>query len=349
MDLFRFENTIYLYGLALIPLFWLVFWLMLKWKKKALKKFGEISVIRHLIPDISKSRPILKFIILMFAYAFLIVGLSNPQIGSKLSKAQRKGIDLMVALDVSNSMLAEDIKPNRLEKSKRAISKLIDRLENDRIGIVVFAGKAFTQLPITTDYSAAKMFLSTITQNVVGTQGTAIGSAIEHAFSAYESEEEDSKRNKAIIIISDGENHEDDAIEQAAAAKEKGIIVHTIGMGLPEGAPIPVYRSAYSRDYKKDNSGTTVITKLNETMLRKIAAAGGGRYVRANNTKAGLNAIFKEINKMEKTEIETKIFSDYEDRFQYFIGFALLLLILEIFIFEKKNKWAGKFNLFREK
>lgn len=347
MDLFRFENTNYLYGLALIPLFWLVFWLMLRWKKKALKKFGELSVISQLIPDVSKSRPILKFIILMFAYALIIIGIANPQIGSKLEKVKRKGVDLMIALDVSNSMLAEDIKPNRLEKSKRAISKLIDRLENDRIGIVVFAGKAFTQLPITTDYAAAKMFLSTITQNVVGTQGTAVGSAIEHAFSAYD-KEEDEKRNKAIIIISDGENHEDDAIEQAKAAKEKGIIVHTIGMGLPEGAPIPVYRG-YNRDYKKDNTGTTVITKLNETLLKQIAAAGGGRYVRANNTKAGLNAIFEEINKMEKTEIETKVFSDYEDRFQYFIGFALLLLIIEIFIFERKSKWAGKFNLFKEK
>jgi len=344
--MFRFENTYFLYGLSLIPVFVIVFFFMLRWKKRALNKFGESSVISQLLPNVSKSKAIFKFVILMFAFASLMIGLANPQIGSKLEKVQRKGVDLIVALDVSNSMLAEDIKPNRLIRAKQAISKLVDRLQNDRIGIVVFAGTAYTQLPITSDYSAAKMFLSTVNTNVVSTQGTAIGSAIKLAEKSFSKGE---KKNKAIIIITDGENHEDDAIEQAKIVADKGIIVHTIGMGLPKGAPIPVYKNQYSKDYKKDNSENTIITRLNETMLQQIAAAGKGTYVRANNTKAGLNKIFKEINKMEKVEFDSKIFTDYEDRFQYFIAFCLILLILEVFIFEKKSKWAGKLNLFREK
>jgi len=344
--MFRFENTYFLYGLSLIPVFVIVFFFMLRWKKRALNKFGESSVISRLLPNVSKSRAVFKFVVLMFAFASLMIGLANPQIGSKLEKVQRKGVDLIVALDVSNSMLAEDIKPNRLIRAKQAISKLVDRLQNDRIGIIVFAGKAYTQLPITSDYSAAKMFLSTVNTNVVSTQGTAIGSAIELAEKSFSKGE---KNNKAIIIITDGENHEDDAIEQAKIVADKGIIVHTIGMGLPKGAPIPVYKNQYSKDYKKDNSENTIITRLNETMLQQIAAAGKGTYVRANNTKAGLNKIFKEINKMEKVEFDSKIFTDYEDRFQYFIAFCLFLLILEVFIFEKKSKWAGKLNLFREK
>jgi len=344
--MFRFENTYFLYGLSLIPVFVIVFFFMLRWKKRALNKFGESSVINQLLPNVSKSRAVFKFVILMFAFASLMIGLANPQIGSKLEKVQRKGVDLIVALDVSNSMLAEDIKPNRLIRAKQAISKLVDRLQNDRIGIVVFAGTAYTQLPITSDYSAAKMFLSTVNTNVVSTQGTAIGSAIKLAEKSFSKGE---KKNKAIIIITDGENHEDDAIEQAKIVADKGIIVHTIGMGLPKGAPIPVYKNQYSKDYKKDNSENTIITRLNETMLQQIAAAGKGTYVRANNTKAGLNKIFKEINKMEKVEFDSKIFTDYEDRFQYFIAFCLILLILEVFIFEKKSKWAGKLNLFREK
>jgi len=344
--MFKFENTYFLYGLSLIPVFVIVFFFMLRWKKRALNKFGESSVISQLLPDVSKSRAVFKFVILMFAFASLMIGLANPQIGSKLEKVQRKGVDLIIALDVSNSMLAEDIKPNRLIRAKQAISKLVDRLQNDRIGIVVFAGTAYTQLPITSDYSAAKMFLSTVNTNVVSTQGTAIGSAIKLAEKSFSKGE---KNNKAIIIITDGENHEDDAIEQAKIVADKGIIVHTIGMGLPKGAPIPVYKNQYSKDYKKDNSENTIITRLNETMLQQIAAAGKGTYVRANNTKAGLNKIFKEINKMEKVEFDSKIFTDYEDRFQYFIAFCLILLILEVFIFEKKSKWAGKLNLFREK
>jgi len=323
----RFANTYFLYGLLLIPFFIVIFWLMLRWKRKALNLFGEYAIIEQLIPDVSKGRLILKFCLLMFAYVFLIISLSNPQIGSKLEKIERKGVDLMIALDVSNSMLAQDIKPCRLDKAKQAISQLLDKLGNDRIGIIVFAGKAYIQLPITTDYAAAKLFLSTINTDVVPTQGTAIGDAIELAVNSFDND----KHSKAIIVITDGENHEGNAIDAAEAASELGINIYTIGMGLPEGAPIPVYNKYNSQiGYKKDKQNNTIITKLDETMLQQIASAGKGIYVRANNIQSGLKKVFNKINKMEKTEYESKIFSDYEDRFQYFIGISIIFLLIEL-------------------
>ncbi len=339
----RFENIEFLYGLLLIPVFIFVYWMMKRWKTKAMKSLGDLPIISRLISGLSRSRPVLKFIILMLAYVFLIIGIANPQIGSKLKEAKRKGIDLVIALDVSNSMLAEDITPNRLERAKQAVSKLISRLEGDRVGMIIFAGNAYLQLPITTDYAAAKMFLSTISTKTVPAQGTAIGKAIETAVNAFD----DNDHSKAIVIITDGENHEDDAIEQARLASEKGIKVYTLGMGLAEGAPIPIYNKFGNQEgFKKDNQNQTVITKLNETMLQQIASAGNGIYVRANNTKAGLDKIFDKINEMEETEFEAQIYSDYEDRFQYLIGAAVLLLILETIIVERKSKWAGKINLF---
>lgn len=339
----RFAHIYYLYGLLLIPVFIIIFSVMLHWKKKALNRFGDIAIISQLIPDVSKGRLVFKFFLIMLAYSFLIVGISNPQIGSKLEKVERKGIDLMIAIDVSNSMLSQDIKPNRLARAKQAVSKLIDNLKGDRIGIIVFAGKAFMQLPITTDYAAAKLFLSTISTEIVPTQGTAIGDAIQLAVSSFD----DNNHSKAVIIITDGENHEGNAVEEAKAAAELGIKICTIGMGLPDGAPIPVLNKYGNRiDYKKDKEGKTIITKLDETMLKQIASAGKGVYIRANNTQAGLKKVFNEINEMEKTEFESKMFSDYEDRFQYFIGICLVILILELFIFERKSKWAGKIKLF---
>ena len=344
--MFRFENIDILYALLLIPVFIIIFWYVVRWRRSALKKFGELSVTGRLMPEISRGRPTFKFVLLMLAYAFLVVGMANPQIGSKLEKVQRKGFDLMLALDISNSMLAEDITPNRLQRAKQAISKLIDRLSNDRIGIVVFAGRSFTQLPITTDYAAAKLFLNTINTDLIIEQGTAIGSAIELAAGSFV---KDDKKNKAIIIITDGENHEDDAVEQAKLAADNGIKVNTIGMGLPEGGPIPVYRGHTLIGYRKDNQGNTVVTKLDEILLQQIASAGNGVYVRANNTKAGLNKIFNEINKMEKKEYDSKLYSDYEDRFQYFIGFGLLLLLFELLTLERKNRYLSKIKLFERK
>jgi Ca-activated chloride channel family protein len=288
----------------------------------------------------------LKFFLFCLSIIFIIIGLANPQIGSKMEEVKREGVDLMIAIDLSNSMLAEDLQPNRLMRAKQSISRLIDRLDGDRIGLVVFAGDAYVQLPITTDYSAAKLFLSTINTNIVPTQGTAIGKAIELSINSFDVSND---QNKAIIIITDGENHEDDAIQKAKEAEDMGIFVHTIGMGSAEGGPIPIKnRYGTITSYQKDKSGNTVITKLNEEMLKEIAANGGGSYIRANSTQSGLDALFKEINKMEKKEIGSKVFTDYKDRFQWFLGIALLLLIIESLLRNTKNKWSNKINLFEE-
>ena len=337
----------YLYGLLIIPVFILLYIMFKRSKIKAYKKYGDYSVISRLMPELSNTGPLLKFIVCMVALAFLLLALAKPQTGSKLEKAKRKGVELMLLLDVSNSMLAEDIKPNRLERAKQAISKLVDKLDNDKIGLIVFAGKPYNQLPITTDYAAAKMFLSTVSTDIIPTQGTAIGAAIDMALKSFNFN--DKTKNKAIIIISDGENHEDDAVEAAKTAVDNGVYIHTIGMGLPDGSPIPLYKSGIASGFKQDAEGKTVVTKLNEQMLQEIASAGKGIYVRANNTEVGLNKIFDEIDKMQKKEFEAKIFSDYEDQFQFFIAFALLLMITEIFIFERKSKWFSKLDIFGER
>jgi Ca-activated chloride channel family protein len=339
----RFENIEYLYGLLLIPLFVLAFILYLIWKKRALKRFGEMPVISRLLPEMSSVKPVIKFSLLMIGYVFLLIGAANPQIGSKLEKVERKGADLMIALDVSNSMLAQDVRPDRITRATQAISKLIDELGGDRIGIVVFAGKAYMQLPITTDYAAAKMFLSTISPGMVPTQGTAIAEAIEMATGAFKQDD----RSKALIIITDGEDHEGDALKAAQEAAEKGIRIYTIGMGSAEGTPIPVYdQNGNQMGFKKDKQGQTVISKLNETILQQIASAGNGIYIRATTGRDGLGRIFEEINQLEKAEIETQMFSEYEDRYQYFIAIALLFLLLEFLLPEKKSKWADKIKLF---
>jgi len=339
----RFEYTEFLYALALIPVMLLIFLIMMQWRKKALKRYGSMLVISRLIPESSDLRLVYKFIFLVLAYSFIIIGIANPQTGSRLEKVQRKGIDIMIALDVSNSMLAQDIQPDRLSRSKQAISRLIDKLEGDRIGIIIFAGKAYTQLPMTTDYAAAKLFLSSINTKIVPSQGTAIGEAIDMAVSSFS----DDPHNKAIVIITDGENHESDAVEAAKEAALKEITVYTIGMGLPDGAPIPVYNS-YNQQiaYKKNKDGQTIITKLNETMLQQIASAGDGIYVRANNTQAGLSKVLDKISEIEESEIETRMFSDYEDQFQYFIAFGLLFLLIEFLLFERKSRWFRRFKIF---
>lgn len=278
----------------------------------------------------------------MFALASIIIGVARPQFGSKLKTEKRKGIELIIALDVSNSMMAEDIQPNRLERAKRAISQLVDKLSNDKIGLIVFAGDAYTQLPITADYVSAKLFLNAINPQMVPTQGTAIGAAIELGMKSFNPQFAGSK---AMIIITDGENHEDDAVGAAAAAAKEGIVVYTIGMGLPQGAPIPDFSNGI-KTYRKDKSGNTVVTKLDEAMLQQIAQAGKGAYIRANNAQVGLNSLFNEVNKMEKSELEAQVYADYDDKFQYFIGFGLLLILLDFMILERKNKYLKNFKLF---
>ena len=344
--MFRFEHSEFLYGLILIPIGVLAFILYRKWQKKALALFGEYNVVNQLMPDVSKSKQTLKFVLFTLAYTFLILGIANPQIGSKLEEVKKEGVDLMIALDVSNSMLAEDLSPNRLERAKRAISQLIDKLHSDRIGIVIFGGQAYVQLPITTDYAAAKLFLNTIDTKMIPTQGTAIGKAINLSMESFNFE---SKSGKAIIVITDGENHEDDAVSEAQTANEKGVTVHTIGMGSQNGAPIPIYIKGRQVEFRKDKDGHTVVSKLNEQMLQEIAVAGNGTYVRATNADSGLKFILDRINGMEKAEFGTKIYTDYEDRFQYFFGIALFFLLLDFFTSTRKSKLLAKIDIFNIK
>jgi Ca-activated chloride channel homolog len=341
--MFRFEHIDYLYALLLIPLLSVLFVIYLIWKKRAAKNFGDWDVISQLMPMQSPHKLILKFVVLMLACGFLIIAIANPQIGSKMEKVHRKGSDLVIALDVSNSMLSQDIRPDRLTRAVQGITKLIDRLEGDRIGIVVFAGKAYVQLPITTDYAAAKMFLSTISTRMVPSQGTAISEAIDLAVKSFNEEE----RSKAIIIITDGEDHEGNVLESAKAAAEKGIKIFTIGMGSPDGSPIPLFdQFGRQTGYKTDRGGQTIISRLDETILQQLASAGDGIYVRASTGQDGLSKILDEINSLEKQEIETKMFSDYESRFQYFLAISLILLVLELIIPERKSKWVEKIKLF---
>jgi Ca-activated chloride channel family protein len=316
--------------------------IFLVWRRKALNRFGEFHLIHRLMPEFSTGRLIFKFVLLMIAFAFLVLALADPQTGSKMEKVERRGIDVMIALDVSNSMLAEDIRPSRLERAKQAISKLIDRLDGDRIGIIVFAGKAYNQLPITTDYGAAKMFLSAINTNIVPVQGTAIADAVEMATGSFGQ----STHNKAIIVISDGEDHQGDVLEKTEAAAKKGIVVYAVGIGTTEGGPIPVYNGDIRTGYKKDRDGTTIITRLDDSLLQRIASIGKGMYVRITNSEEGWQKVFDDLNKIQKSELESRQFSDYEDRFQYFIGFSLLFLIFELVVFDKKNQWFSRFKPF---
>lgn len=341
--MYRLENIEQLWLFLLLPVCWIVYMIMIRWRKLAIQNFGDSNLIDQLIPLRSDARNKLKIVLWSMAFISLILGLSNPQIGSKMQEVKREGIDIMIALDLSNSMMAEDLSPNRLERSKRAIHQFIDNLKSDRLGIIVFGGQAYVQLPITTDYAAAKLFLSTINTDIIPTQGTAIGAAIDLAIESFDME---STTNKSIIVISDGENHEDDAIESANTAAELGIVVHTIGVGSPQGTPIPIYRGKHQDGYRKDKQGNTVMTKLNEEMLREIAMNGNGVYVHASNSQGGLDQVLDEINKMEKVEFGTKIYTDYEDRFQYFIGLSIILLLLEQVISSRKSKVFSMKKLF---
>ncbi len=343
--MFRFANIEYLYALLAIPLFWLLYRLAVVGRNKKIKRLGDAGLLEALMPDVSRSRPVWKLVLFSLGWLFLVLGLARPQLGAKLETVKKKGVEIIVALDVSNSMLAEDIQPNRLERAKRAISKMVDRMENDRVGLIVFAGAAYVQIPVTSDYLAVKMFLPTIGPSVVPKQGTAIASAIELAMNSFTP---GNNRSKALIIITDGENHEADPVAAAKKAREQGITIHTIGIGKPEGAPIPVTVNG-QRVFLKDRNGHTVITRLDEPLLQKIALAGGGIYVRASNASLGLKRIYDKIKGMDQKEMETKTYSDYNDIFQYAIGLALLFFLLEWMIMERKSRFWSKIRLFHGK
>lgn len=331
--------TVFAAGPVVSLLFLLMFW----WKKRALSKFSSPEMLKHLAPMLSTGKPVFKFVFFRLALFFLTIALVNPQIGSKMTEVKQEGIDLMIAIDVSNSMLSEDIKPNRLERARRGVAQLIDKLYGDRVGIIVFAGDAYVQLPITTDFSAARMFLNTITTDIVPVQGTSIGAAINRSMESFDF---DNGAQKAIIVISDGEDHEAAALEAAKKAAEKGVIIHTIGMGTAQGGPIPIYNGRNQTGYKKDKEGRTVITRLDEKMLQDIATAGNGQFVRASTAQMGINVLLEEIDSMNKTEFGTVSYAEYEDRFQIFLIIALVLLLIEQLVSERRSKWREKFKLF---
>jgi len=346
-NVLRFEHPEHLYWLIVIPVLAIIYILFRIGQKRRFERFAQIGMREQLMPGFSTRRANFKFVIFLLMVACVILAMANLQSGSKMEEVKREGIDLYLAVDVSNSMNAEDIVPSRLERSKQAINKLISEMKGDRIGVIVFADKAFVQLPITTDYSAARMFLSTVNTSLVASQGTAIAEAIHLAMKSFSEEE----HSKAIVIISDGEDHENDAAVKAAQeAAKHGIRIYTIGMGLPDGAPIPEYNQyGHQTGYRKDRQGNTIITKLNEPMLQQIATAGNGLYVRASNSNVGLEKIYDDIEKLDKTEIEAKVFTDYEDQFQWFVGTAIILLLIEILISSSKKEWERKFNIFEKK
>ncbi|WP_016776970.1 VWA domain-containing protein [Anaerophaga thermohalophila] len=336
--MFRFEHPEYLYLLLIIPVLAFMQLVFQHQRKKKLKKFGNIELISHLMPDVSFVRPAVKFYLLLLALTTLIITLASPQFGTKLETVKRKGIELIIALDVSNSMNATDVEPSRLARAKLAIERLTGRLVNDRIGLIVFAGEAYVQLPITTDYSSAKLFLSNIETNIVPTQGTAIGSAIRLATNSFSQQKD---INRAIIVITDGENHEDDAITAANEAKEKGIKVYTVGMGSAEGAPIPVSPNNQS-SFMKDNDGNVVITKMNAALLKEIAEVADGEYIPANNIRAGINDLIDELGELEKSEIESKVYTEYDSKFQYPLALVILILLIEFIILDRKINCSEK-------
>ncbi len=337
--MFRFAHPDFLYLLFILPVIIAFYVYAIILKKKAIKKYGNPELLAELMPEVSPKRQHLKFWLLFGAITLVIFVIAGPQFGSKLETVKRQGVEIMVCLDVSNSMLAEDVSPNRLEKAKQMLSKLTDGFKDDKMGLIVFAGDAFTQLPITSDYISAKMFLSSINPSMVSTQGTAIGSAINLAMRSFTPSE---TSDKTIILITDGENHEDDAVKAAAAAAEKNIHVNIVGMGDPKGSPIPVG----TNNYMKDKEGNVVITKLNEQMCQEIAAAGHGMYVRADNTNSALKALQKEIEKMNKSELDSKVYSEYNEQFQTLAWIALILLIADFLTLDRKNRIFRKVKLF---
>ncbi|MBR5749615.1 MAG: VWA domain-containing protein [Prevotella sp.] len=339
--MFRFEDPIYLWLLVLIPVLALIRFISYRNQKRKLRKFGDPKLLKELMPDVSRFRPSIKFWILLAALALLIVMLARPQMGTKISQEKRTGIETIIALDISNSMLAEDIVPSRLDRSKMMVENLVDHFTNDKIGLIVFAGDAFVQLPITSDYVSAKMFLSSIDPSMMATQGTDIAAAINMGMNSFTQEE---GIGKAIIVITDGEDHEGGALEAAEAAKKKGIRVYVLGVGSSQGSPIPIPGTG---NYMKDNMGNTVMSALNEDMCKQVAAAGGGVYIHVENNSAAQQQLDNELDKLSKKETSTTVYSDYDEQFQAFGILALLLLIIEICILDRRNPLLKKLSLFK--
>ncbi len=326
----NFAQAQYLFLLLLIPLFFVIQAMVLRIRAARLRKFGDEALVSALMPSYSKTKVWLRLTLFSIGFFFFVIGLSRPQIGAKLKEHETKGVEIMIALDVSNSMLAEDYSPNRLDRAKLAISRLVDKLRDDRIGLIVFAGQSFVQLPITTDYVSAKMFLNSISTGSVPVQGTAIGEAINTAVRSFSAQSENSR---VVIVITDGENHEDDPVAAAKQAAELGVRVFTVGVGSPEGKPIPM-----NGELLKDKEGNIVVTKLDETVLQEVAQAGNGLYVRAGNSEFGLNPIIDKIKQMEDEKFSSIVFEEFDEQFMYFLAIALFFFVLEMLIGDRRSK-----------
>lgn len=341
--MFRFANPQYLWLLWLLPLLAALFWAAARKRRKRLERFGHLDVLRELMPDVSTGRVKLKFILFCTALALLILAAARPQLGSKLREEKSQGVEMMLVVDVSNSMLAEDFEPNRLERTKYAINKLFDGLQQDRVGLIVFAGEPKVQLPITSDYRMAKAFARRIDTSLADVQGTAVGKALEQALLSFSGETAES-HSRVIILITDGENHEDDALEVARQAAEAGIRIYTIGIGTPEGAPIQI-----NGEFIKDEKGDMVVSKLDEKLLQQIAEITGGAYVRSTKQSIGLDEIVRSINDMEQTEFSTVRFEEFNEQYPYLLAVALVLLLVEFVLLDRRNPLLAHLNIFREK
>jgi len=344
-ELYKIEEPIYFYLLAIIPVMIVVHLLVFWWKKGKQRLFSNSELLKRLAPAYSPSKSAFKLIVLLIGLSFLIISLVNPKMGSKLKTVKREGVDIVFALDVSKSMLAEDIAPNRLEKSKQIISKIIDKLGSDRVGVIIYAGNSYPLLPITTDHAAANMFLQNATPDIVSSQGTAINEALELAKTYYNNDEQ---TNRFLIIISDGEDHQEGTKQMALNLSNEGVKVYTIGVGTENGGPIPIRSNGAIVGYKKDNKGETVITKRKPKVLQGIADAANGKYIDGNRTDDPVKAIEQVITNAQKSEFETKQFSDYKDQFQWFVGIGLLFIVLDVFMLNKRTKWLQEMDLFNE-
>lgn len=343
--MYLLEEKIWFWLLLVIPAIILLYIGVIVWQRSAQKKFADSKLLKKLSPDRSYFKTGLKVLVICIAMVLLIVGLVNPKIGTKLETVKREGVDVVFAIDVSKSMLAEDIAPNRIDKSKQLVTQIINNLGSDRIGIIAYAGSAYPQLPITTDYSSAKLFLSQMNTDMLSSQGTAIGEAIELAQTYYNDEEQ---TNRVLFIISDGEDHVGQSSSIAEKANAEGIRIFTIGVGNTEGGPIPLKRNGIVQSYKKDKNGETVITKLDDSTLKEIAAQANGEYIDGSNTATVVETVQNLLNSMDKKEFEAKQFADFEDQFQWFLGIGLLLLFLDIFLLDRKTSWLKKLNLFND-
>ena len=340
--MFRFAHPEYLYALYVLPVIVILFFFLIRNQKKNLKAFANLTLHKVLLPKHSKVKSWIKLILVTLSLLLLTIAAANPQIGTRLEEVKQTGIDVFILLDVSLSMSAEDIKPNRLEKAKYQISNLINKLRGDRIGLIIFSGDAYVQIPLTTDYSAANLFLSAVDFKSVPQPGTAVATAINLAAKSFDYK---ASTQKVIVVITDGEDHEGDITEAINDAVAKDLKIFTIGLGSPDGVPIPIFNNQRQAiGFKKDRDGNTVLTKLNDSILKEIASKGNGKYYRGNNYEDYLDQIFKELSSLEKTEFGTKKVTDYEDRFYYFLAPAILLLILEFFISEGKSKIFSRLN-----